>query len=335
MWTDGTLSKIANQGATPAKTKTVMPISEFNNQLKVSTDGTAGPYVVVTPEQLGHVVAALREAGINCQVDEDAVLSGGTPALAVINLDHEADVKNTQAVLAQVANDLTAKTKRRRLSPTREELAVRGRPPAMDELMKRLDTDHVARWLRQRDIEARFKNTLPTGARCFCFSKNDSDLGWHVAVLLRNRSPVNPDELFVSGVVPMGRFQEFSPKDHDAVIADVRDTLIKPLAEDLPVRVLVYRVHVGPAIEDSLPPDALTKLWAFSETANKTNLHPLDRMRWAEFIKQVHVDVAEIDSSSLAVWLADAGFPKTQRDDLIREYESGRHLLRLYDEERG
>ena len=60
------------------------------------------------------------------------------------------------------------------------------------------------------------------------------------------------------------------------MMQDVRHTLIEPAARDLPVRVLVYRVHVGPALEDSLSADALARLRAFSETANKAILHALD-----------------------------------------------------------
>ena len=103
-----------------------MPISEMNAPLKVSTDGTTGPYVVVTPRQLGPVIVAFREEGVAFRVDEDAVLLGGTPALAVIDLASGADVEQVQRVLDRVVADLQAKEKRGRRSPTREELVVRG-----------------------------------------------------------------------------------------------------------------------------------------------------------------------------------------------------------------
>jgi hypothetical protein len=310
-----------------------MLISELNVPLKVSTDGAAGPYVIVTPEQLGHVVTAFRMHGIDFHVDEDAVLSGGTPALAIIELTGGAHVQRAQAVLDRVATELQANVKHGRRSPTREELVVRGPLHAIHELTQHLDMDRVEDWTRQREIEARFKKSLPPQASGFCFSKRVPAVGRQVAVLLRSRNGVNPEELFVSGVVPLEGRDAFSLADHDAVIQDVRHTLIEPAARALPVHVLGYRVHVGPALEDYLSPDALARLRTFSETANKTTLTALDLKLWSSFIKQAHVDDVVIDSPMLATWLADEGFQEDQQNVLMREYESGRRLLQAYDEE--
>jgi hypothetical protein len=311
-----------------------MPIAEMNAPLKVSTDGTAGPYVIVTPEQLGPVIGAFREEGIGFHVDEDAVLSGGAPALAVIDLGSGADVERVQQVLDRVETDLRAKQRRRRRSPTRLELVVRGSVPGMQGVTRRLDTDRVEDWTRQPEIEARFQKTLPPRTRGYCFSKRVPALGRQVAVLMRGRGPGNPEELSVPGIVPLEGREPFSLKEYDEVISDVRNTLIETVAHGLPVRILVYRVHVGPALEDSLSPEALARLQSFAATANKGNLHPLDLDRWAGFIKQTHLDDATIDSGLLVAWLAEEGFQEEQRGLLIREYESGRRLLSAYDEER-
>jgi hypothetical protein len=311
-----------------------MPISEMNAPLKVSTDGTAGPYVIVIPAQLGPVVAAFRNEGVDFHVDDDAVLSGGTPALAVIDLGNGADVERVQGILDRVGSGLQAKERRRRRSPTRQELVVLGPVRAMQEMTQRLDVDHVDDWTRQREIEARFRKSLPSRTIGFCFSKRVPSVGREVVVLLRSRSPVHPGELFVSGVVPLQGRDIFSLKDHDEVMQDVRSTLLEPVARDIPVRVLVYRVDVGPALEDSLSADAVARLRAFSDTSNKAILHALDLARWAEFIKQAHIEDAVIESAMLATWLTDEGFAASQRDVLIHEYESGRSLLRAYDEER-
>jgi hypothetical protein len=138
----------------------------------------------------------------------------------------------------------------------------------------------------------------------------------------------------VPGIVPLEGREPFNLKDHDEVIADVRNTLIERVAHGLPVRILVYRVPVGPALEDSLSPEALARLDSFAAAANKGILHPLDLERWASFIKQAHLDDALIDPGLLAAWLAEEGFQEEQRVLLIREYESGRRLLSAYDEER-
>jgi hypothetical protein len=311
-----------------------MPISEMNAPLRVSTDGTADPYVIVTPEQLGAVVVAFREEGIDFRVEDDAVLSGGSPALAIIDLGGGPNVERVQHVLDRIESELQAKQKRRRRSPTRQELVVRGSARAMQELMRRLDVQRVEDWTRQPEIEARFQNTLPRRTSAFSFSKRVPAVGRQVAILIRGRSPGNSEELAVSGIVPMEGQESFSLKDHDEVISDVRNTLIEKVVQGLPVRVLVYRVHVGPALENSLSPEALARIQSFAATANKGILHSLDMERWASFIKQAHVDDATIDPGMIAAWLADEGFPAEQSDHLIREYESGRRLLSTYDEER-
>jgi hypothetical protein len=311
-----------------------MPLTETNAPLKVSTDGTAGPYVIVTPEQLGPVTVAFREEGIGFRVDEDAVLSGGAPPLAVIDLGSGVDVERIQRVLDRVAADLPAKERRGRRAPTRQELVVHGPVQAMQELTRRLDVDRVEDWTRQLEAEARFRKTLPPRTTGYCFSKRVPAVGRQVAVLLRGRGPRNSEELSVSRIVPLEGGEPFNLKDHDDVIADIRDTLIERVARGLPVRVLVFRVQVGPALDDSLSPEALARLQSFAATANKGTLHPLDTERWASFIKQAHLDDAVIEPGVLAAWLGEEGFQDDQRDLLVREYQSGRRLLGAYEEER-
>ena len=102
-----------------------MPVSTKNVPLTVSTDGTAGPYVIVTPEQFGAVAEALRTDGVRFHVEEDAVLLSGAPALAVIDLGTRADVSRIQQILNRVEADLEARGRRRRQSPTRKEIVVR------------------------------------------------------------------------------------------------------------------------------------------------------------------------------------------------------------------
>ena len=63
-------------------------------------------------------------------------------------------------------------------------------------------------------------------------------------------------------------------------------------------------------------------------------LHELDLRRWAGFIGQTHLDDTVVDPDLLDAWLADEGFQASQREALIREFDSGRRLLNAYDDER-
>ena len=57
-----------------------MSVARKEERLRVSTDGTAGPYIIVPVSLLDSVLQALSEARISFTVDEDAVSLGGQPA---------------------------------------------------------------------------------------------------------------------------------------------------------------------------------------------------------------------------------------------------------------
>src|SRR5262249_55022632 len=233
----------------------------------------------------------------------------------------------------RVAAELQA-TGRPGRSPTRKELVIRGDPPAMHELRRRLDAASVGHWTRRSDVEERFRRTLAQVTSCYCFSKVSPTLRRAGAVLVQGRGPGEEQELYVSGIVPLEGREALDFEQQDQVVSHFRSTLVEPFVRDLNVRILDYRVHVEPAFEETLSSEALGRLRSFSAAANKGNLQPLDIRRWAAFIAQTHLDDAVIDLGLLAAWLEEDGFPQEQRNRLIAEYEAGRRLLSAYDEER-
>jgi hypothetical protein len=69
----------------------------------VSTDGIAGPYIMVVLSQLDRVSAMLRDNGIGFWVDEDAISLDGKPEIAVVNLARGADAATVQQMLDRIA----------------------------------------------------------------------------------------------------------------------------------------------------------------------------------------------------------------------------------------
>jgi len=311
-----------------------MATSAADAPLTVSTDGTAGPYVVVTSEQLGPVAEALRAEGVRFQVDQEAVLLNGAPALAVIDLGMGADVTRVQGVLDRVATELQRKGRRGRRAPTRKELIIRGDAAAMRELRGRFETGSHRGWERRADVEDRFRQTLPPRTVAFCFSKLVPAVNRQVAVLMQGRGPGMWEELHLSGIVPLTGRGQLDLAQHDQVVTDFRETFVKPLARDLGVRVLDRSVSAQPSLEEVLSTEAMARLRAFAAAANKNTLHELDLRRWAGFIGQTHLDDTVVDPDLLDAWLADEGFQANQREALIREFNSGRRLLNAYDDER-
>lgn len=70
-----------------------------NNPLRVSTDGDAGPYIMVPVEQIDHVRRLLDANNVPYWVDEVAISLDGKPEITVVNLGGGADADAVQAML--------------------------------------------------------------------------------------------------------------------------------------------------------------------------------------------------------------------------------------------
>jgi hypothetical protein len=67
--------------------------------LHVSTDGTAGPYIMVPVQQVDDVRALLDAGAIPYWVDTYAISLDGKPEVTVINLDPGTDSADVQHIL--------------------------------------------------------------------------------------------------------------------------------------------------------------------------------------------------------------------------------------------
>lgn len=67
--------------------------------LSVSTDGDAGPYIMVPMAQLDQVRAALDANAVSYWVDEEAISLDGKPEVTVINLARGSDPNRIQKLL--------------------------------------------------------------------------------------------------------------------------------------------------------------------------------------------------------------------------------------------
>ena len=70
-----------------------------NSRLRVSTDGIAGPYLMVTMTQLDAVRAVLDRHKVRYWVDADAISLDNEPAITVINFGRSGDAARIQAIL--------------------------------------------------------------------------------------------------------------------------------------------------------------------------------------------------------------------------------------------
>lgn len=67
--------------------------------LSVSTDGVAGPYIMVPVQQIDDVRTLLDANNILYWVDEDAISLDGKPEVTVVNLGSGSDASSVQNIL--------------------------------------------------------------------------------------------------------------------------------------------------------------------------------------------------------------------------------------------
>jgi len=73
------------------------------NSLRVSTDGIAGPYIMVPVTELDAVLAVLDSNHVRYWVDADAISLDNEPAITVINFGRSGDAARIQTILDEAA----------------------------------------------------------------------------------------------------------------------------------------------------------------------------------------------------------------------------------------
>ena len=79
-----------------------MKDSTTKSPLRVSTDGTSGPYVMVPVSQVDELQTLLRSKSVPFWTDDVAISVDGEPEIAVVNLGQSANVEAVQHILDSV-----------------------------------------------------------------------------------------------------------------------------------------------------------------------------------------------------------------------------------------
>ena len=80
----------------------MIPDAKTKKPLRVSTDGTAGPYIRVPVSQLDDVRRLLDGHGIGYWIGENAISFDGAPEIAVVNFGRGGDPALVQSILDKV-----------------------------------------------------------------------------------------------------------------------------------------------------------------------------------------------------------------------------------------
>jgi hypothetical protein len=77
--------------------------TQTRRDIRISTDGDAGPYIMVPVLQLDQLRSLLESHGISHWVESGYISLDGRPEIAIVNLGRGADVAHTQAILDQIS----------------------------------------------------------------------------------------------------------------------------------------------------------------------------------------------------------------------------------------
>ncbi len=298
--------------------------------LVVSREGNTGPYITVSTDQLDSVLEALRAQDVPVQVEKDAVLLKYNYSLSVVNLGLGADVPRIQGILDQVAAKLrAARAARNGVVAMTQELLVRCDPGELPVLMERMESKPPDGWKRLVGAEDDL-GTSRILARSICFTKKIETIGREVAVWLRGHEP---NELSLWNLISL-HTEALATEQYQDAVADFRKTFIEPSVDGFNVRVFSYWMPFEPPLEHLLSYDAMNRLTGFSSTVNRNNLSPRDIYRWRGIVSRIHLDDTVLSSELLSTWLEDQGWPPEPRERLVSEYDCGRDLLTVFEDER-
>ena len=196
-------------------------------------------------------------------------------------------------------------------------------------LIDAVSTNLPAGWRRDPEAEARMDKLDLEGTDAgFSFARDATEGDPPAHLFLRRER----GRLHVSNIVPRDDGQ-LSMSQYNGILDEFADTLRThlPSYSQLTMRVTSDEA----AITDWVSSEAADLLKHFSNLANMSTgaAHPLDFERWTHFLIQVHREGSIIHSSFLSRWLIEElGWPPDRADDLARDYEFARDLLRAYDQ---
>ncbi len=212
---------------------------------------------------------------------------------------------------------------------TTTELTIRGERAQLERLLVRVEELLSNGWKRDHDAEERLARhgTVAPFGRCFsCTAKNDRPAA---GFCIHGRGP---NELQVSNVVPLVK-QELAQDECNRVLMEFEREFVGPAAAETGVATEIAKVP--PTLEHDLSLEAVRLLRAFSATASRSDLRPIDRARWNAFLVRAHQDESLFDRAMLDEWLEHDGWAEEVRHQLVAEYEAARSLLLVYDDEQG
>ena len=210
----------------------------------------------------------------------------------------------------------------------RNELHVLGEPPEVEKVVERIKATPDNGWKQVTEIEGRSLSSAASPFSTFWFSTPGASDRPAAYVVLQQRGS---RELEVDSVISADR-QGLTDEQYNEILDRFQSAVLKPAVAGINVEAKIDPFRVK--MEKMLSREALGKLKAFSEAADRTSLTDFDRYRWNRFVTQIHTDETALSSEELDWWLRESDWPEDLNRQLGEWYAMGLSLLKEYDEDR-
>jgi hypothetical protein len=206
-----------------------------------------------------------------------------------------------------------------------KQLIIRGDPPNLSRLMDEIAGHPATGWRHNRDREPRNMPKLGAGYGIAVFRWEGSNVAPAADLYMKGRGEI----LEVTNIVP-AHIPKLSYAQYNSIISNFASTNILPRQEFL--RLKIEETPDRLPITHWLTEEAASRLTAFSNSANRSIPHALDRERWRAFLIKVHFDQTTLDTETLFRWLTEEeGWPEEAAEPLIIQFEFAFELLDDYD----
>lgn len=112
---------------------------------------------------------------------------------------------------------------------------------------------------------------------------------------------------------------------YNSTLKEFLTCFIEPAAKALEIEVRKNPCEL--TIDNAMSPELAKLLRTFSDSGNKTGLHPLDEKRFFDFIIKAHQEKSLLHESVLGELLVESGWPDDQALELSCNYRFGKDLL--------
>ena len=210
-----------------------------------------------------------------------------------------------------------------------KDLDIYGPDEQLLALVRAVSANLPSDWRRDPEAEVRMVSLDPAGREAWFAFTRDAKEGYPRIGLSLAREH---GRLYVPNIVPLDA-GDLSIDQYNRILNEFEDLLRACLTPNSELDVRVTSDEA--AITDWASSDAADLLEYFSNLANMSTGagHPLDFQRWARFLVQAHKEGATLHSGFLSRWLIEElRWPADRANDLARDYQFARDLLKLYDE---